>query len=63
MERLRNEAVLPARVMMLLDFDTCDFQDVTELEGDLSESTIRMLARKHDKQNGVHAIVHSACCH
>jgi len=46
--------------MILLDFDTCDFQDVTELEEELSTSTSRLLARKHDIRNGVHAIVHSA---
>ena len=55
-----NEDVLPARVMMLLDFDTCDFDDVTFLESEMSDATNRLLSRKHDIRSGVHAIVHSA---
>ena len=54
-----NEDVLPARVMMLLDFDTCDFEDVAILESDMSDATNRLLSRKHVIKSGVHAIVHS----
>ena len=55
-----KEADLPAKVMMLLDFDTCEFEDVTDIEAILSESTNRLLSRTHDIRDGVHAVVHSA---
>ena len=48
---------------MILDFDLCDFEDVSDMQADLSESSISILGREHTIQIGVYAIVHSASSH
>jgi len=55
-----NEAILRARVMMILDFESCDFEDVSDMQTELSESSVGILGREHMIRIGVHAIVHSA---
>jgi len=46
--------------MMIVDFESCDFEDVSDMQTELSESSVGIPGREHMKRFGVHAIVHSA---
>ena len=52
------EAV-PAKVMVILDYDTCIFESVVELE-QITRNIRSVLATPHDIKVGIHMVVHSA---
>lgn len=50
---------VPAKVHVILDYDTCTFESVVELE-QITRNIRSVLATPHDIKLGIHMVVHSA---